>query len=217
VASISNIANIIFRHEFQDAGFTAGMTAGAAAAEKAAAAGERVAGATGKVQAEVTRALPAWQSINKLTDENAKLAAATERANNKLQAQLAALRLEASKNAEVAAGQAETERRLTALRDAAVSKAALQAEQERARWAGVTNGAANAAGSFGTLSPRGGLAPGSSCRTWLCRPKWARARSPSSRSRARSSSAGSAPAVRWQVRRWQSAPWRWPRSASPAT
>jgi hypothetical protein len=158
VASLDNLANIIFRHEYQDAGFASGMAAGAAAAEKAAAAGEKVADATQKTTAEVTRALPAWQTVNKAVDENAKLAAATERANNKLAAQLASLRAESAKNAEVAANAGETERRLTALRDAAVARATQQAAQERERWAGVTTGAANASGAMGSLSRVAGSA-----------------------------------------------------------
>jgi len=158
VANLSTIANIVFKHEYQDAGFTQGMNAGAAAANQAAAAAQKLAGSTATVTSQVTAALPSWQSINKATDENAKLTAATERANNKLAAQIAALRLEATKSAEVAAGAAETERRLIAIRDAAVAKATLQAEQERARWAGVTNGAANATGAFGNLSRVAGSA-----------------------------------------------------------
>lgn len=159
MALVQNIANIIFRHQAVDDGFVRVMEGAAAAAGKAAAAGEKVQQTTAKVNAEVTRAVPAWQSVNKSVDENAKLAAATEAANRKLEARLAALRLEASKNAEVAQRAAEFEARFTAQRDASVAKAQQVAAAERARWQAVADGSANASrgvGNFGSVAASAG-------------------------------------------------------------
>jgi hypothetical protein len=159
VATTTNIANIIFRHAHEDAGFTRGMEAAAAAATKAAAAGEKVTQSTEKTTREVRTAVPAWSSVNKQIDENAKLAAATERANRQLEARLASLRQEAARNAEVAANMAQHEQRLIQLRDEAVRKAAENAAKERQRWQGVaegTNAAANGVRGFGAVAASAG-------------------------------------------------------------
>src|SRR5215207_5586963 len=110
MATLGAIADIVFRHGYEDAGFTTGMRQASEAAQATAAAGDRVAVSAQRIAQETGKAAGAWAGANRAAEDNVRLAAATERANRQLEQQLAALRRQAEQDPAIAARQVDAER-----------------------------------------------------------------------------------------------------------